>query len=264
MTYTVTLLSLQENEVDQPAADYPSVPRERYRPAQYDSAHSIGSKKGPPSSGRANNRLRDYPQRQGQPSGARGRTQASSTAYNKGNNRVDSNRRYGASGHNGRYFSQSSSILPADDLFGIPSSSSSSSPYQTNRNRGSNNGYYGAPYDSMYPNSNDRGDVYNRGYPYKYGRSASPKKRRPSEGRTKGREGQGGINLSQEEEELKKERERKSERIAARIMRKRRRRQAKRHVGPHDDGGLQVCQRLPDLRLRLFVSSCVFMRLYAS
>ena len=39
-------------------------------------------------------------------------------------------------------------------------------------------------------------------------------------------------------------RDRKGDELAARIMRKRRKRHARRHVGPHDDGGLQVRYRL--------------------
>ncbi|KAK3769153.1 hypothetical protein RRG08_034484 [Elysia crispata] len=217
-----------DNEDDQPAAEYPSVPRERYRPSQYSSAHSIGSKKGPPSSARTNNRMREYPSRQGLASHTGGRSSA--PQYTQGNNRENSNRRYGAR-NNGRYFSPSSAILPADDLFGIPSSSSSSSSYQGNRNRANSNGFYEAPYESMYPNSNNRGDGYNRGYPYKYGRSVSPRKR-----------GSKGSNRGERRPDLEgkeRRRDRKGDELAARIMRKRRKRHARRHVGPHDDGGLQ-------------------------
>ncbi|GFR66585.1 PQQ-like domain containing protein [Elysia marginata] len=211
-----------ENEDEEPAANYPSVPREQYRPSQYSSAHSIGSKKGPSSPLRSNNRLREYPQRQGPANTARGVT-LSRSQYTKGNNRGNSNRRYG-SGNSGRYYSPSSSGLAADDFFGIPSSSSSSSSYQRNRNRGGNgNGYYGSPYETMYPNSNDQGSGYSRGYPYKYGRSSSPRKRGSTGGKRK------------KLDKLKEEKKKNSDTLAARIMRKRR----KRHVGPHDDGGLQ-------------------------
>ncbi|RUS78517.1 hypothetical protein EGW08_013729, partial [Elysia chlorotica] len=210
---------------DQPQTDFPSVPQESYRPPQYSSAHSIGSKKGPPSSTRTNNRMREYPSRQSLPG------RSSSPQYAQGNNHENSNRRYGTR-NNGRYFSPSSSILPADDLFGIPSSASASSSYQGNRNRGSGNGFYEAPYGSMYPNSNNRGDVYNQRYPYKYGRSASPSKRgNVGNGKSKGRpEG-----LRRKE----RQKDRKSDALAAKIMRKKRRRRGKRHVGPHDGGGLQ-------------------------
>ncbi|GFO02838.1 pqq-like domain containing protein [Plakobranchus ocellatus] len=218
-----TVLAPEDGQISE---DYSGGVREPYRVPTYPSSHSIGSKKGP-SYQRTNDRLMGYPRQDGA-------TGTSATSgYGNGNTARNSNGRYRSKGS---YYSSGAQLLPADDIYRVPSPS-----YQRSRNRGGSRGsYYGTQYESVYPgNSNIDNGIYNpQGYPYKYSRNASPRKRGTVRDKEEARGGKGTFSSERENKVFKK---RKNEVIPTRIMRNWKKRSVRRHrhVGPHDDGGIQ-------------------------